>query len=247
MPIRYKLTVEYDGFGFVGMQRQNNGLSIQEVIEIAIKKFSGEDSVIYAAGRTDSGVHALAQVVHFDINKMYKLNIICSAINHFVKPHKIVVIRCTIENHEFHARFSAKSRSYKYIIVNRESPLVLMQNRAWHVSVKLDTEKMDDAAKVMIGKNDLSSFRSSQCQSKSAIKSISDLRVKKISEDYIEIFIKAPSFLHNQVRIIVGCLKKVGEGKWSKEDLNRVLQAKDRRQASITAPAYGLYFYEVNY
>jgi tRNA pseudouridine38-40 synthase len=255
---RYKLTLEYDGSEFVGMQRQNNGISVQSVIEEAISKFSDEAATVYAAGRTDAGVHALAQVVHFDLNKNYSMHTIRAAINHFVKPYMVVVVECSIVDVSFHARFSARSRSYIYKIINREAPLALMKGRAWHVMKKLDVENMNDAAQIMLGKNDLSSFRSSHCQSKTSIKSITEIKVyrtgndkddkdDKDNKDCIEIFIKAPSFLHNQVRIIVGCLKKIGEGKWDKEDLIRVLQARDRKQAAATAPAHGLYLYEVIY
>lgn len=244
---RYKLIIEYDGSDFIGMQRQLTGLSVQQTIEEAITQFSSEKVSISFAGRTDSGVHAMGQAIHFDLAKSYQPHQVTGAINHFVKPHLISVIEAEIADESFHARFSAKSRSYIYKIINRKAPLALMQNKAWHITQKLNAAAMHDAAQILVGYHDLSSFRAADCQANSAQRTISEIRVEQIDEEQINIFIKAPSFLHNQVRIIVGCLKMIGEGKWNKTTLQEVLNAQDRTKAAQTAPACGLYFYKVDY
>ncbi len=244
---RYKLIIEYDGTGFVGWQKQQNGLSIQELIEQAIQSFSAEKAVIFGAGRTDAGVHATHQCAHFDLAKHYEPYKVQGAINHFLQPHPILVKEVTEVSEEFHARFSAKSRSYIYQILNQANPSPLLRNLVWHISSPLDVDNMKLAAQILIGKHDFSSFRSAHCQSKSAIKTINEITITKDNDGLIKIFINAPSFLHNQVRIIVASLVEVGLHKWTNDDFKKVLEAKDRTKAGQTAPAQGLCLNEVQY
>lgn len=244
---RYKLIIEYDGTGFKGWQKQQNGLSIQELIEQAIQSFSAEKVIIFGAGRTDAGVHATHQCAHFDLAKPYDPYKVQGAINHFLQPHPILVLEVTEVTDEFHARFSAKNRSYIYQILNRANPSVLLRNLTWHISSPLDIDSMRMAAQLLIGKHDFSSFRSAHCQSKSAIKTINRITIEKAEEGLIKIFISAPSFLHNQVRIIVASLVQVGLHRWTKDDFKKVLDAKDRTKAAQTAPARGLYLNDIEY
>jgi len=242
---RYKLIIEYDGTGFVGWQKQRNGLSIQELIEQAIQSFSAEEVVIYGAGRTDAGVHATHQCAHFDLAKHYDPYKVQGAINHFLQPHPILVKEVTAVTDEFHARFSAKSRSYVYQIYNHRNPTVLLRNITWHISSPLDIDSMKLATQLLIGKHDFSSFRSTHCQSKTAIKTINEITIT--NDGLVMISINAPSFLHNQVRIIVASLVEVGLHRWTIDDFKQVLEAKDRTKAGQTAPAQGLCLTEVQY
>ncbi len=244
---RYKITVEYDGTNFFGWQYQENGISVQQVLEEAITKFSHEVSRIHGAGRTDAGVHALNQVAHFDLNKGFETRSVQSALNHFVRPHLISIKEVELVDENFHARFSAKSRSYIYKILNRVAQPALEENKVWHISSPLNVEYMNEAAQYLIGKHDLSSFRASECQAKSPIKTISQVKVSKTNDEIIEMFIEAPSFLHNQVRITVGTLVKIGQEKWSKDKMKEIILAKNRAVAGQTAPANGLYLYKVQY
>lgn len=244
---KYKLLVEYKGTGFVGWQRQKVGISVQEEIEKAVQKFSGCEATLFAAGRTDAGVHAFGQVCHFEIEKEYDADEVQGALNYHLKPNSISILKVEEAEEAFHARFSAKYRGYIYKIINRKAPLAIMNALAWHVTENLDVKKMQEAATVLIGTHDLTSFRSSKCAAKNPIRSIDIIEVRKKSEEDIEIYIKAQSFLHNQVRIIVGCLYKVGIGALSKDGLKQILEAKDRTKAMQTAPAEGLYLYEVGY
>lgn len=244
---RYKITVEYDGTGLAGWQKQPNKIGVQQLIEEAIFKLSGERGIVYGAGRTDAGVHAFAQVAHFDLEKEYPLNQIQGALNYYLKPNAVVIKDINEVNSEFHARFSAKSRSYVYQILNRTPPAALFRGCFWHIEEPLDVKNMHDAAQVLVGYHDLSSFRSAFCQSKTALKTIDEISVTKAEQDIIKIYIKAPSFLHNQVRIIIGCLVEIGKGRWDKEHLSDVLLAKDRTKAAQTSPAQGLFLYEVRY
>ena len=243
---RYKIIIEYVGTCFVGWQRQQNGLSVQEVIESAILEFTKENVVIYAAGRTDSGVHALGQVVHFDLSREYDPYKLMASINHFVRPHAISVVNCDIVDETFHARFSAQKRHYKYIILNRESNTVLHKDRMWHIHDKLDVDKMIQAAQILIGKHDFSSFRAKECQSASPVKTLDKIDII-VDGDFITFEISAKSFLHHMVRNIMGTLKSVGDGKINPEVIRDILLAKDRSAAGITAPAAGLYFVKVDY
>ena len=246
MTRRFKLTLEYDGGPFVGWQRQDNGLSVQQCLEEAVEKFCGEQVVAFAAGRTDSGVHALAQVVHFDIARDAEAFRVREALNYHLKPRPIAVTDAEAVDDSFHARFSAVERRYRYRIVNRRAPLALDAGRAWQVGRPLDAEAMHAAALPLIGHHDFSSFRAAECQAASPVKTLTDIRVSRYGEE-IEIALRAPSFLHHQVRNIVGTLAPVGEGKRPVTWLATVLRAADRRKAGATAPASGLYLEKVVY
>ncbi len=243
---RYKLTVEYDGGGFVGWQRQDNGPSVQAAIEQAIHGFCGERVTVHAAGRTDAGVHALGQVVTLDLVKDAAADTLRDALNAHLRPAAVAVLSAEVVDPEFHARFSAKARAYRYRIVNRRAPLALEKGRAWWVPVPLDAAAMDTAAQVLIGKHDFTSFRASECQAKSALKTLDSLEVARAGA-VISITVRARSFLHNQVRILAGTLKLVGEGKWSRDDLAAALAARNRAATGPTAPPDGLYFLGVEY
>lgn len=219
---------------------------MQGTIESAIFSLTKQHIQITGAGRTDAGVHAFGQVANFSTEKFYELEKVQSALNFYLKDTGIAVISVEKVSDDFSARFSAKSRSYVYKILNRRPPSPLLTNRVWHITEKLDSDAMHEAAQVLIGTHDLTSFRSVYCQSNSPIKTISAIRVER-EGDIINIHIEAPSFLYNQVRITVGCLRKVGNGKWDAEKLKQVLEAKDRTQAAATAPPFGLYLNEIKY
>ena len=241
----YKIEIEYDGTNYVGWQRQDNGQSIQELIEIAIKKLTSEIVVLYGAGRTDAGVHAKSQVASFQIEKNINASVIRDGLNQHLRPHPISIISADVVNHDFHARFSAKNRLYEYKIVNRRSPLTIEKNRAWCVHKKLDFDKMLIESKSFIGKYDLNAFRSSNCQSKSTVKTINDFVIEKKSEDFI-FTISAKSFLHSQVRIMVGTLVDIGKGLLLKS-VSEIIDSKNREMAGQTAPACGLYLKKIDY
>jgi len=243
---RYKLTIEYDGTDFVGWQRQDNGPSVQAALEAAVEKFCGETVALQAAGRTDAGVHALGQVAHLDIAKPTDAETLRDAVNFHLKPHAIAVLGADAVGPDFHARFSATKRKYIYRIINRRAPLALERGRAWFVPQPLDVDAMDRAAGGLLGHHDFSSFRAADCQAKSPTKTLDLLKVS-CDLDEIRVVAKARSFLYHQVRILVGTLKQVGEGKWDEADVAAILTARDRRVAGPTAPAYGLYFCEVEY
>jgi tRNA pseudouridine38-40 synthase len=236
---RYKLTLEYDGGGFVGWQRQDNGPSVQEALENAVKAFSGEAVTSFAAGRTDAGVHALGQVVHFDLAKETTADTVRDALNFHLKPAPVSVLTAEAVGEDFHARFSAKARLYRYRIVNRRPPLALDRGRAWLVWGELDAAAMQDAARVLIGHHDFTTFRATLCQAKSPLKTLDVLEVFREGENII-VNARAQSFLHHQVRNMVGTLKLVGEGKWTKADLAAALAARNRSAGGPTAPAEGL-------
>ena len=243
---RWRVTVEYDGGPFVGWQRQDNGPSVQEALEDAIKGFSGEDVQVAGAGRTDSGVHALAQVAHFDLDRESDADTVRDAINFHLKPRPVAVLDAEVVAPDFHARFSAVERAYRYRIVNRRAPLTLEAGRAWQVSVPLDADTMNEAAQVLVGNHDFTSFRAAQCQADSPVKTLDEITVAR-DGDLITIDVRARSFLHNQVRIIAGTLRQVGEGKWGSDDVARALAARDRAAAGPTAPPQGLYLAAVRY
>ncbi len=245
--MRYKLTIEYDGTDFVGWQRQKDGLGVQEVIETAIKNFCGEDVEIYGAGRTDAGVHALGQVAHFETQKEWRPDTVRDAINaHIDKKHKTIILDCEVVEDDFHARFSAQERSYIYKIANRKSRLTLDEKRAWWIPMRLDIENMKKCADILIGEHDFTSFRASECQAKSPIKSISEITITQ-NHNVTTVFVRARSFLHHQVRNIVGTLFWAGQGKITPIQMQEILDLCDRRKAGPTAPAHGLYFLEVQY
>jgi tRNA pseudouridine38-40 synthase len=243
---RYKLTLEYDGGGFVGWQRQDNGPSVQEALETAVKAFCGETVTSFAAGRTDAGVHALGQVAHVDLAKETTADTVRDALNFHLKPAPIAVLKAEAVGEDFHARFSAKARLYRYRIVNRRPPLALDRGRAWLVGIELDAAAMHDAAQAFVGHQDFTSFRATLCQAKSPLKTLDVLEVRRAGEDIV-IEARAQSFLHHQVRNMVGTLKLVGEGKWTRADVAAALAARNRSAAGPTAPPEGLYLAEVWY
>ena len=243
---RYKLIIEYDGTPFVGWQMQDNGPSVQERLAAAIKAFSGEDVVPRGTGRTDAGVHALGQVAHVDLAKDWEPEKIRDAVNGQLRPDPISVLTCERALQDFDARLSATARHYLYRIVDRRAPLALERNRAWGVFRSLDAETMNEAAQVLVGHHDFTTFRSTECQAKSPIKTLDLLAVSRHGE-IIRIEAKARSFLHNQVRSMVGSLKLVGEGKWSARDLKAALEGRDRAACGPVAPPQGLYLVKVDY
>jgi len=243
---RYKITIEYDGTKISGWQRQVNSSSVQQFIEDAIENFSQERVTIHGAGRTDSGVHALAQVAHFDLKKTFPPFVVLRAINYFLRPNRIVITDCVEIEESFHARFSAKKRHYRYMILNRKAESTLDSDRCWHVREELNIEKMQQAANNLIGDHDFTSFRAMRCQALSPLKTIDEIKIYK-EEEKIIITIKAKSFLHHMVRNIVGTLVPIGLGKLAVEDMNRIIKAKNRKKAGATAPAHGLYFSKVEY
>jgi tRNA pseudouridine38-40 synthase len=243
---RYKLTLEYDGTPFVGWQMQENGPSVQGRLAEAIKAFSGEDTIPRGAGRTDAGVHALGQIAHFDLAKDWACDKVRDALNAQLRPDPISVLACELVPDGFEARFSANARHYLYRIVNRRSPLALERERAWHVIQPLDAAIMHAAAQVLIGHHDFTTFRSTECQAPSPMKTLDRLAVSRHGEE-VRIEASARSFLHNQVRSMVGSLKLVGDGKWTANDLQQALEARDRSACGPVAPSCGLYLMKVDY
>ena len=224
---RYKLTIEYDGTPFQGWQMQKTGATVQGVLAESVTRFCGESIVPRGAGRTDAGVHALGQVAHLDTVRDWPAFRVQEALNHHLKPHPVAVLGCKKVDAEFDARFSAVKRHYLYRICNRRAPLTLMRDRMWRVAQSLDAAAMHDAAQILVGRHDFTTFRSSQCQAKSPVKTLDEISVSRLGPD-IEITVSARSFLHHQVRSITGALKGVGEGKWRAAGLRRALQAADR-------------------
>ncbi len=243
---RYKCIIEYEGSNFHGWQKQHGLPSVQQCIEDAIKAFCNESVEIFTAGRTDAGVHALGQVIHFDLSRSYTELTIMSAINQHMKPMPVAILAVKLADNEFHARFWAQKRHYVYRISNRRAPLTLNINRAWQVPVPLDENAMQIAASYLIGHHDFTSLRDSECQAKSPMKTIDVINIERIGND-INIYISAKSFLHHMVRNITGTLKMVGEGKWQPDYMLEILAAKNRKAAGPTAPACGLYLVGVDY
>ena len=243
---RYRLDIEYDGTPFLGWKMQADGRTVQGVLAEALKKFSGEDVIPGGAGRTDTGVHALGQVAHVDLEKDWPADTVRDALNAHLRPDPISVLSAEIADEAFDARFSATARHYRYLIVNRRPPLALMANRAWLVHVALDADAMHDAAQVLIGNHDFTTFRAAACQAKSPVKTLDKLTVRRSGETII-IEASARSFLHHQVRSLAGALKFVGEGKWKKHDLKAALDACDRAKCPPLAPSAGLYLVQVDY
>jgi tRNA pseudouridine38-40 synthase len=243
---RYRLTLEYDGGAFVGWQRQDNGPSVQGALEDAIEKLSSERVTVHGAGRTDAGVHALGQVAHFDLEKEFAPDRVRDALNHFLRPAAIAVLEAGVAAPDFHARFSATARHYLYRILVRRPPPALERGHVWHVVHELDADAMDHAAQALVGQHDFTTFRAAECQAKSPVKTLDKLSVRRAADE-IHIEASARSFLHNQVRSIVGSLKLVGEGKWRVRDLSDALAAKDRSRCGPVAPPDGLYLVRVDY
>jgi tRNA pseudouridine38-40 synthase len=243
---RFKLTIEYDGTPFVGWQVQDKGVSVQGAIAAAIAAFTGETVAVQGAGRTDAGVHALGQVAHVDLAKDWNVDNVRDAMNFHLRPQPIAVLAAERVPEHFDARFSATKRHYLYRVANRRADLTLEVNRAWRVGRRLDAEAMHSAAQQLIGKHDFTTFRAAECQAKSPVKTLDRLDVTRDGEE-LHITAMARSFLHHQVRSIVGSLIHVGEGKWSAGDLAAALAARDRARCGQVAPPQGLYLVRVEY
>ena len=243
---RFKLTIEYDGGPFAGWQRQKNGFSVQEAIETALEKLSGDRVSIGGAGRTDAGVHALGQVAHVDLVKDWPFDVLRDGLNAHLRPHPVAILAAERVAESFDARFSARRRHYLYRIVNRRAPLALCHGRAWHITRKLDVSAMQEAAQHLIGRHDFSTFRSSECQAASPVRTLERLDVIRAGEE-IHIKASAKSFLHTQMRSIAGSLEHVGSGRWSAGDFIAARDARDRRRCGVIAPPEGLYLLCVEY
>ena len=243
---RYKLTIEYDGGPFIGWQLQDNGPSVQGVLIAAVAAFCGEKVSIPGAGRTDAGVHALGQVAHVDLAKAWDAETVRDALNAHLRPQPVVVLAAEQVDASFDARRSARRRHYVYRIVNRRADLALERGRAWRIGKPLDAAAMHAAAQRLVGRHDFTTFRHSECQAKSPVKTLDVLDVERIGEE-IRVRAAARSFLHNQVRSMVGALALVGEGKWSVDDVSAALAARDRAACAPVAPPDGLYLLRVDY
>ena len=243
---RYKLVIEYDGTPFVGWQVQAEGVSVQGALAAAITAFTGEHVMVTGAGRTDAGVHALGQVAHVDLAKDWDADTVRDALNAHLRPHPIAVLSVARAPDDFDARFSATRRHYRYRIVNRRADLALDRGRAWRFSRPLDAAAMHAAAQRLVGRHDFTTFRAAECQAKSPVKTLDRLDVERLGDE-IAVHAAARSFLHHQVRSMVGSLVHVGDGKWSADDLARVLVARDRTACGQLAPPEGLYLVSVDY
>ncbi len=243
---RYKLTIEYDGTPFVGWQVQDNGPTVQGVLTEAITAFTGERVTVSGAGRTDTGVHALGQVAHIDLTREWDAATVRDAINAHLRPHPVAVLAAEPVAETFDARFSATKRHYLYRIVNRRADLALEENRAWRIARPLAAAAMHAAAQLLTGRHDFTTFRAAECQAKSPIKTLDRLDVLREGEE-VRVTAAARSFLHHQVRSMVGSLVHVGEGKWSAENLAAALAARDRSACGQVAPPQGLYLVRVEY
>ncbi len=238
--IRWRLTIEFDGGPFMGWQRQDHGPSVQQTLEEALERMTGERAAFTAAGRTDAGVHAIAMPVHVEVAKTMTAHRLREGLNALVRPQPISVLDVEQVADDWHARFSCRGRSYIYRILNRRAPPALDRGRVWHIPVLLDAEAMAQGAKLLIGKHDFTTFRSVQCQSDSPVKTLDRLEVSRAGEE-IHVKAAARSFLHHQVRSMVGCLALVGRGQWSPEDIGKALEARDRAALGLNAPPHGLY------
>ena len=243
---RYKLVVEYDGTPFAGWQVQAEQVTVQGVLTLAVAAFAGESTLVQGAGRTDAGVHARGQVAHIDLAKDWGADTVRDALNAHLRPHPVAVLSAERVADDFNARTSARQRHYLYRIINRRADLTLDLGRAWRVPRPLDAAAMQAAARHLIGKHDFTTFRSTECQAKSPVKTLDQLDVERDGEE-VTMRAAARSFLHNQVRSMVGSLVMVGEGKWEPDDLKRVLEARDRAACGQVAPPDGLYLMRVDY
>ena len=243
---RYKIKIEYDGTPFVGWQFQKNGTSVQKVLQDAIFLFSQENTVVNGAGRTDSGVHAEEQVAHFDLKKKIEKKKFIKGINKYIGNYPVSVLEVRKVSRKFHSRYDAKQRVYRYIIVNRSSRLSLLKNKAWHISKNLNILKMKKGSKMLVGTHDFSTFRSSSCSANSPIKTLKKAKIKK-RDNKIFIDFVSKSFLQQQVRSMVGCLKYLGEGKWSLKKFQKVFLSKTRSNCAPPAPPQGLYLAKIKY
>jgi tRNA pseudouridine38-40 synthase len=243
---RYRLTIEYDGTPFVGWQVQPDGVSVQGALETAIRKLTGEAAGMRGAGRTDAGVHARGQVAHVDLERGWPADKLRDGLNFYLKPQPIVVLAASDVPCGFDARFSATARHYLYRILPRRAPPALERHRVWWIPRTIDAEAMNDAATVLVGRHDFTTFRAVQCQANSPVRTLDRLDVIQ-DGDEIHIRASARSFLHNQVRSLVGSLKLVGDGKWTRDDLRAALEARDRTACGAVAPAAGLCLMRVDY
>ena len=243
---RWKLTIEYDGGPFMGWQRQEHGPSVQQTLEEALLRMSGEEAAFFAAGRTDAGVHALAMSAHVDVMKSLTPHRLREGLNALVRPHPISVLEVEQVADDWHARFSCIGRRYLYRILSRRAPPALDAGRVWHIPVSLDLAPMQESAGHLVGKHDFTTFRSAQCQSESPVKTLDRLEVSRAGDE-IHVAAAARSFLHHQVRSMVGCLAMVGRGQWKPEDMRTALEARDRSALGFNAPPQGLYFVEAIY
>lgn len=243
---RFKVIIEYDGTPFSGWQKQAEQPSVQQALEEAIRGFSGEEVTTQAAGRTDSGVHARGQVAHFDLSRAWDAFRVGEALNYHLKPNPVAIIGCEEVPNTFEARFSASRRHYEYIILNRRARPGLEVNRVWHVPQELDERAMHEAAQLMLGEHDFTTFRAAECQAKTPVKTLDQLSVSR-NDDHIYVHAHARSFLHHMVRSLVGSLKMVGEGRWGPADMQKALEARDRSWCGAMAPAAGLYLTRVDY
>lgn len=243
---RYKLTIEYDGGPFAGWQLQAEERTVQGVLEFAVARINGDVAVVHGAGRTDAGVHAFGQVAHVDLIKQWDCYELRNAVNANVRPHPVSVLLAEEAGDGFHARFSATRRHYLFRILNRNAPPALDKGKVWWIPIKLDADAMHDAAQVLVGNHDFTTFRAASCQAKSPEKTLDRLDVMRFGDE-IEIRADSRSFLHHQVRSIVGSLRLVGEGKWRARDLQRALDARDRAACGPVAPSDGLFLVKVDY
>ena len=243
---RFALTIELDGTPFMGLQRQPHGPSVQQALEDAARSVTGEEVTLHSAGRTDTGVHALAMRSHFDIQKDIMPFRLMEALNAHLRPDPVAVTHCQVVPDDWHARFSCIGRRYVYRIANRRAPLTLNRNRAWQVPQELDENAMHRAAQALVGQHDFTTFRSVQCQAASPVKTLDRLDVERIGDE-VHIHAAARSFLHHQVRSMVGCLALVGMGRWSEQQVGQALEARDRQALGLNAPPHGLYFVEAVY
>lgn len=243
---RFALTLEYDGRPFMGWQRQDHGPSVQQVVEQSILSITQQDVRVHAAGRTDAGVHALGMRAHFDLETRLTPFRLMEGINAGLRPHPVAVLACDIVADDWHARFNCIGRRYVYKITNRRAPLTLDKGHSWQVAPPLDAGAMHEAAQILVGQHDFTTFRSVHCQAQSPVKTLNSISVTRFDEE-IEVEVAARSFLHHQVRSMVGSLKLVGTGKWTGDDLREALEARDRRALGFNAPPDGLYFVEAVY
>ena len=243
---RWRLTIEYDGGPFMGWQRQDHGPSVQQTLEEALRRMTGENAVFTAAGRTDAGVHALAMPAHVDVMKSLTPHRLREGLNALVRPQPVSVLDVEQVADDWHARFSCIGRRYRYRILNRRAPPALDAGKVWHVPVPLDVDAMAEGARHLIGRHDFTTFRSVHCQSESPVKTLDRLDVTRVGDE-IHIEAAARSFLHHQVRSMVGCLGLVGRGQWRPEDMRTALEARDRAALGLNAPPHGLYFVEAVY
>ena len=243
---RWRLTIEYDGGPFMGWQRQDHGPSVQQAIEEALERMTGQSASVHAAGRTDAGVHALAMSAHVDLDKAVTPHRLREGLNALVRPQPISVLAADAVADDWHARFSCVGRRYLYRILNRRAPPALERGRVWHIGTPLDAEAMAEGAKQLVGRHDFTTFRSAHCQSESPVKTLDRLEVRR-DGDEIVVEAAARSFLHHQVRSMVGCLAMVGRGQWAPAGMKTALDARDRAALGFNAPPDGLYFVEAVY